>query len=234
MEEDQTKELVIEDFKFEISYEYNLKFKIVIIGDHKVGKTSLIKKAKGELKSFDEYNPTEGINQSYFSAKIKDQIINIRMWDINGGKEFKEPTIILLGNTHLMILVYDITNKESFEDIDYWLELKNKCEEMNNIILVGNKSDMEDKRQVSEEQVKQKYGSNKNITKFFECSALNNHNVETIFKEALKLVYLDYSKNGIGNLVVNYEIFAIDKTSEEKSEDESKSNFCDCFRRCCK
>ena len=85
---------------------------------------------------------------------------------------------------------------------------------MNNIILVGNKSDMEDKSQVSEEQVKQKYGSNKNITKFFECSALKNINVEIIFNEALKLLYLNYYKYGHGNLLEKNENFEDDNTKK--------------------
>ena len=101
------------------------------------------------MESFDEYKPTEGIDISYLSAKIEERQLTFRIWDINGDKQSKKPLSWILGNTFLMILVYDITNKESFEDLDYWLDLQNNYPKMNNIIFVGNKSDMKDKRQVS-------------------------------------------------------------------------------------
>ena len=77
------------------------------------------------------------------------------------------------------------------------------------------------------------------MTKFFECSAKDNTNVEAIFKEAVKLVYLDYCKNRTGNLEP-YDINLADnntsfnESSEEKSEDESKCNFWNCLCLCWK
>ena len=212
MEENKLKES-IEDFKFEPVSKYDVLSKIAIVGKCMVGKTSLIEKAK-EKEFQTEYKPTFGCEFSTLSAKINDFQLSFKIWDTSGHDKFQAQFKKYINNAALVILVYDVTNNESFKYLDYWLKIINEFPEVKNIILVGNKCDMEDKRQVSEEQGKEKCNSNKKITKFFECSALKNINVEIIFNEALKLLYLNYYKYGHGNLLEKNKKFEDDNTKK--------------------
>ena len=120
-----------------------------------VGKTSLIEKAK-EKEFQTEYKPTFGCEFSTLSAKINDFQLSVKIWDTSGHDKFQAQFKKYINNAALVILVYDVTNNESFKYLDYWLQIINEFQEVKNIILVGNKCDMEDERQVSEEQGKEK------------------------------------------------------------------------------
>jgi GTPase SAR1 family protein len=95
-------------------------------------------------------------------------------------------------NSSLAFLVYSITSKESFDNLQYWIrELKNQTSVGSKIFLIGNKSDLEDKRQVSHELAK-KFKEDECLDFFMETSAKTGYNSQAIFVEAAKILYKEY------------------------------------------
>ena len=186
------------DFKYQIMSEdfinCDKSFKIIIVGDSGVGKSCLTQKAL--RNKFDESNKTTiGYEYSTLNIKIEDKIIKLQIWDTCGQEIYRSLISNFYHNSALAIIVYSITNKTSFENIDSWYnELKNFSEPNIDIILLGNKIDLESQRQVSREEgenFKKKF----NLKKFVECSAKNGFNVPNIFIEAAKILYDKYFLN---------------------------------------
>ena len=162
-------------------------FTILICGDSRVGKKSLVKVAKGEIFS-EEYKALVG--HAYFSLGVKkdNAIIKFNIWDIYSNETDKKFMIDFFKNYSLIILVYDVTDRKTFENIDTWIEYVKSIREKGKIILIGNKSDLEGKREVTEEEGKKKCESN-HLTEFMECSCKNGINVKEIFFNAAKILY---------------------------------------------
>ncbi len=154
-----------------MSDEYIIK--ILTLGDSSVGKTSIILRFTKE-----KYNTnrlaTIGVD---FKSKIiqsENQRIKVLIWDTAGQERFKNIASQYYNGGDGAILTFDITNRKSFERIIYWLdELKQKknIDDMG-LVLVGNKSDLSDSREVSFEEA-EKFAKGKNI-KYFETSAEKN------------------------------------------------------------
>ena len=122
-------------------------FKVSIIGDTLVGKSSIIQRVLG--KGFnDSNNPTTGFEFNILGAKINNKILKLQLWDFSGQDISETITKSMLFNSKLAILVYDISNKETFEHIDIHLKKFKEATQEENIILVGNKLDLKDKREV--------------------------------------------------------------------------------------
>ena len=170
---------------------YDKSFNILILGDCNIGKTSFIEaiKRKNIQK---EYIPTVIFEYSSLYVKINDKIIKFGIWDISGQETSRSLINDFLKKTSLIILVYDITNIKSFENIDTWIKyiksITEKSKSKSKIILVGNKSDLQDERVVTEEEGKEKCESN-HLTEFMECSCKNGINVKEIFINAAKILY---------------------------------------------
>ena len=145
-------------------------FKVSIIGDTLVGKSSIIHRVLG--KGFnDSNNPTTGFEFNILGAKINNKILKLQLWDFSGQDDFETITKSMLFNSKLAILVYDISNKETFEHIDIHLKKFKEATQKENVILVGNKSDLKGERKVSTEDGEQKLSLNSDFKKFIECSA---------------------------------------------------------------
>ena len=152
-------------------------FKIILIGDSSVGKTNLLTRfVKNEFNS--NSKPTIGVDFFSKTVTIDRKLIKAQIWDTAGQERFKAFSSAYYNGSHGAFIVYDITNKESFDNVKNWVtELKMHLEFSNLIVmLVGNKSDMEEKRQVTEEQgrsLAEDFGFF-----FMETSALRNSNKE--------------------------------------------------------
>ena len=161
-------------------------YKIAIIGDCEVGKTALVKTIVN-IPFPERYFSTDGQVISNIFIKIKDKTLKLELSDMTGNKGYENLYDIYLKNSSLAILVYDITNRASFRNIESWLQ---KIESIPKVILVGNKIDLDeipDGRQVDFEEGQNKVESK--IKNFIECSAKTNTNVKEIFIEAAKLLY---------------------------------------------
>ena len=117
------------------------------------------------------------------NISIKDRNIRIQIWDTAGQEAYRSITRSYYKSSTCAFIVYDITEKKTFDDVDIWLrDCRDICYKNVLIYLIGNKSDLEDKRQVTFEEGKQ-YAEENNLV-FFETSALNGNNIEEIFTQS--------------------------------------------------
>ena len=170
-----------------------LSFKILIIGDSSVGKSCLALRAtKGSFNTL--YTPTVGFEFFNFYLKIEEEYIKLQIWDTCGQEVYRSLISSFYRNSSLAIIVYAIDNLESFNNIENWLnELKTKGNPDISIILVGNKLDLEDKRQITKE-MNSDFCDNHNIRYFFETSAKTGFNAKNVFIEAAKILYEEHLK----------------------------------------
>ena len=174
--------------------DYDTIFKIVIVGDSGVGKTNLITRyLKNDFKP--ETKATIGVEFSDKKYIYKNKNIKIQIWDTAGQERYRSLTSMYYKGAKGAIFVYDISSKISFENIDKWLiEMKKTADENIKIILIGNKCDLIEKREVKEDDGKIK-AKDLNVP-FMETSALNCINVEKAFNCLIE---------EIANLEINFE-----------------------------
>ena len=171
---------------------YDMIFKIVLIGDTSVGKTNILSKYLS-----DEFDPdskaTVGVEFGTKNFKIENNIVKVQIWDTAGQERYRSITNAYYKGAKGSLLVYDITNKKSFENLDRWIsDLKTNGDSNISIVLLGNKSDLENLRQISTEEGKQKAEFYKFA--FMETSALNGHNIEKAFDELISDVYKNHKE----------------------------------------
>ena len=158
---------------------YNYLFKYIIIGDPSVGKSNLLMKF-AHNKFTDEYQATIGVEFGAKNITFDNQIYRIQIWDTAGQENFRSITRAYYKNSVCALVVYDISSRDSFNNVSTWIEdCKNQSPKTIFMVLVGNKSDLEDKRQVSKEEGQEladKYG-----IQFYETSAKTGDNVDAIF-----------------------------------------------------
>ena len=177
----------------EDSSQYDLTFKIIIIGDPGVGKSCLTARAVND-KFESEYSPTIGFEFLTYSVKIKDKIIKLQIWDTCGQEMYRSLITNFYRNTSLAMMVYSIDSRESFEHINIWLkEIKIHSHPDVIIILIGNKSDLEEERKVTYEEAK-KFKEENKLLYFEETSAKNGINSKEIFYESTKILFKEHLK----------------------------------------
>ena len=174
---------------------YDISFKIIIVGDAGTGKTCLTTKAIKNI--FEEsYSATVGFEFFTFHCKINDKIIVLQIWDTCGQEIYKSLVSSFYRNSSLAIIVFSIDSQESFSHVQNWLqEIRRQNESPDTrFFLVGNKIDLENQREVSKEAIENFIKEN-NFDLYIEASAKTGENVKNIFIEAAKLLYEDHYKN---------------------------------------
>ena len=166
----------------EMNFNYLLKY--VIVGDASVGKSNLLLRySHGQFR--EEYQLTIGVEFGSNNVAIDDKIYRIQIWDTAGQENFRSITRAYYKNSACALIVYDISRKESFGNISSWIEdCKNSSPKSVFMVLVGNKCDLEENREVSEEEGREL--AEKNGMLFFETSAKTGKNVEQVFEESAK------------------------------------------------
>ena len=130
----------------------SLMFKIILIGNSGVGKTSITNNALKNI-FFESYRATIGMEIFSLFVKVNHKIIKLQIWDTCGQEIYRSLITNFYRNSSLAVIVYSIDKKTSFKDIDLWLkELRLYSSPDIKIILIGNKSDLEDKREVTYEE----------------------------------------------------------------------------------
>jgi small GTP-binding protein len=172
----------------ENSSDYDLSFKLIVIGDSGVGKSCLTAKATKD-DFYDFYNSTVGFEFCTFGIKINDEKIKLQIWDTCGQEAYKSLISSFYRNSALAVLCYSIDNLESFESLHTWLnEIKTQSNPDIKIFLIGNKIDLEDKRKVTKEMAEE-FKNNNKINFFLETSAKTGFNAKNVFIEAAKQLY---------------------------------------------
>ena len=163
----------------------NYVIKILTLGDTNVGKSSIVLRFVSD-KFEDKMFSTIGIDFKSKFIKLGNQSIKVLLWDTAGQEKFQNIAKQYYNGANGVFLVFDITDKKSFDRIDFWLnELKehNKLEELH-VVLVGNKIDNEDQRAIQYEEANN-YAKTNNI-KYYEVSAKTNKGLNTLFNETIK------------------------------------------------
>ena len=208
------------DYISEGNYNYLIKF--IIIGDAAVGKSNLlVRYTSGQFK--EEYQLTIGVEFGSNNVIIGDNTYRIQIWDTAGQENFRSITRSYYKNTACAIIVYEISNKKSFENISSWIEeCKNTAPKSILMVLVGNKCDL-DNREVTEEEGRE--FAEKNGMLFFETSAKTGKNVEELFKQSVKVIdqkikenYYDLENDSCGIKKGNEEINVVLETNLEKDK----------------
>eukprot|EP00128_Syssomonas_multiformis_P008359 Colp12_sorted_trinity150504_noHs@10513 len=158
---------------------YDYLFKLLLIGDSGVGKTCVLFRFSDDAFN-STFISTIGIDFKIRTIELEGKKIKLQIWDTAGQERFRTITTAYYRGAMGILLVYDVTNEKTFENIKNWIRNieQHASEEVEKMIL-GNKCDMDDKRQVSKERgqkVADEYGA-----KFLETSAKNNINVEEAF-----------------------------------------------------
>ena len=212
------------NFQYEILPEdcrqYDLTFKVIVIGDSGVGKSSLTNKATNSIFS-DKYNATVGFEFFTFNIKMFNKIVRLQIWDTCGQELYRSLITNFYRNSSLAIIVYAINEKSSFEDIDMWLrDLRKNSNPDAKVFLIANKIDLEKDRKISKEEG-QKIKDDNKLDLFMESSAKNGINAQNIFIQAAKILYLEhlkYKNRGFfeGKKNINNNQVKINKEKENK------------------
>lgn len=161
------------------------KYKIVFLGEQGVGKTSLI--TRFMYDTFDDnYAATIGIDFLSKTMYLDDKTVRLQLWDTAGQERFRSLIPSYIRDSHVAVIVYDITSKKSFDLTNKWIE-DVKAERGENVILclVANKSDLVDSRQVSVEEG-EKRAKELGCQIFIETSTKLGYNVKSLFKKIAK------------------------------------------------
>ena len=158
------------------------KFKIVIVGDYGVGKTSLINQYVTQ-KFKESYIPTLGVQFTKKILKKSDNDVELVIWDIAGQDSFSKIRQRFYDHTQGFIIVYDLTRKSSLENIKNWYDDGMAHTGKLPCLLLGNKSDLTENRVINEEDVTEIIEKHEmNFNNLFETSAKTGENVEEIFE----------------------------------------------------
>lgn len=167
--------------------DYDHLFKLLIIGDSGVGKSSLLLRFADNTFS-GNYITTIGVDFKIRTILIDGERVKLQIWDTAGQERFRTITSTYYRGTHGVIVVYDATSGESFANVKRWLhEIDQNCDVVNRI-LVGNKDDMPERKVVLTEDA-QRFAAQMGI-QLFETSAKDNKNVEEMFNSITRQVLL--------------------------------------------
>jgi len=198
------------------------KYKILLVGDAAVGKTCILN------RYFNNYyenhtQSTFGIDFRNIIYRVNDEIIKCTIWDTAGQERFRTLTNAFYRGSDAVIILFDLTNKESFVNIERWIkEIKSFNMENDFMkIIVGNKLDLENEIQISTheiEEICEKYKM-----KYISCSAKEDRNISEIFNVILKILleHDDKSKNNEKKIIKVMDF-------EDIKRENEKNNFC-CF-----
>ena len=168
-----------------------------------------------------ESNSTIGIPNYFNTYELSDgSIAHIQIMDTAGEEKFRAVTANYYRKADCCLLVYDITKKDSFDEIkDYYNEkIKENCKKNIKVVLLGNKTDLEDKRQVTyEEGIK--FCSENEYT-FLETSCLKNQNVADAFETLIEIAHREASKNK------EKDTDSLNLKRAKTKKDKKKNNFC--------
>ncbi|KAG8459564.1 hypothetical protein KFE25_000920 [Diacronema lutheri] len=174
---------------------YDHLFKIVLIGDSGVGKSNLLSRfTRNEFSH--ESKSTIGVEFATRALTIEGKSVKAQVWDTAGQERYRAITSAYYRGAVGALLVYDVSKMNSFENVERWLkELRDHAETNIVVMLVGNKADLHDLRQVRTEMATE-FAETSELS-FIETSALEALNVEAAFTQLLTEIYRVVSKRNL-------------------------------------
>ncbi|XP_040580939.1 ras-related protein Rab-35 [Lepeophtheirus salmonis] len=168
--------------------DYDHLFKLLIIGDSGVGKSSLLLRF-ADNSFTGNYITTIGVDFKIRTLEVNGERVKLQIWDTAGQERFRTITATYYRGTHGVIVVYDVSNGESFANVKRWLhEIDQNCSsEVVSRVLVGNKNDGDTAKKVVLTEDAKRFSDQMGI-RLFETSAKENFNVEEMFKSLTELV----------------------------------------------
>ena len=204
-----------------------INLKILLIGDSSVGKTSILLRYVDDEFN-DSYISTIGIEYKIKTINVNNKKITMRIWDTSGQERYRSITQNFYRNANGILFVFDVTKKESFNNIKLWLTDSQNCEANISKILIGNKIDLEEEREVSNETIKN--FANKKEMKFFETSAKEGTNIDLIFRELAELILSNKCEESevldVNNNNDIYNSFNLINEDEKGRDSKSKKKCC--------
>lgn len=171
----------------------NSSFKIILVGDSGVGKSCITSKAtRDEFQEY--YNTTIGFEFATFNIKIHDTVIRLQIWDTCGQEMYRSLIASFYQACGVAILVYSIDNRDTFKSIPFWIkEIKNQAHPDIKMVLIGNKIDLENKREVTTQEG-ENFAKENEAVKFMETSAKTGTNTQELFIEVAMMLYKEQKK----------------------------------------
>ncbi len=205
----------------EEDYDDNIiQCKITLIGESSVGKTSFIKQYISET-FFSEIKSTIGGEREYKSIVINGKKVRLVFWDTAGQEKFRSLSRIFLNKSNIVVFVYDITKRDTFDEIkNYWYNNVKSIIAKDTVLgIAGNKSDLYENEQVSKEEGQQYAQEIKAV--FKETTATTFESINELINE---LVQKYYSQNNITNFPNKDEAIRVSKMKNEKKRNCCSNN----------
>ena len=176
-----------------VEEEYDFIFKVLLLGNSDVGKSSLLLRYVDSVWN-DAFVPTIGVDFKVKTLTINEKKVKMQIWDTAGQERFRTVVATYFRGAHGILLLYDVTNKDSFKNLESWLiEIEKNAKEKVLKILIGNKCDLTDDREISTEEGKA--FALRNGMEFMETSAKMNTNVTEAFETLGKLM-IEFNSKG--------------------------------------
>ncbi|KAA0155984.1 hypothetical protein FNF27_00269 [Cafeteria roenbergensis] len=207
---------------------YDYLFKLVLIGDSGVGKTNLLSQfARSEFNLASK--ATIGVEFAWKNVTIEGDVIKAQIWDTAGQERYRAITNAYYRGAVGALLVYDIAKRVTFDHVEAWLkEVREHADSKIVVMLVGNKSDLSQLRQVSTDEA-QELAKREGLA-FIETSALTKSGVDTTFSRILEEIHrivkeqeLDRGDDDAAAVVADGEAVVVD---DDKADAKAPSGGC--------
>lgn len=204
---------------------YDYLFKVSLIGDSACGKSSIILRFTDNIFK-DNTATTIGVDFKIVSVKTEETSIKLQIWDTCGSERFKSLTSSFMKSCHIFILIFDVTNYNSFKNVEGWIKLIKENTSPKLMCLVGNKIDLEDNREVQQSEailLAEKYRM-----KYLETSAKANTNIQGIFVYIAEYLLNEIKKRrSVGESLENhFESKGYSIINKEQSQSGSTNKKC--------
>ena len=207
---------------------YDYIFKLILIGSSGVGKSSILQRYIQKIFNA-EYTCTIGVDFFMKTINIRDKSIKLQLWDTAGTEKFKSITTGYYRGANAAFVVFDLTSKSSFDSVSEWIENYYKYsnpDSEKHVILIGNKSDLKENREITQEQIDNFVMNNK--IKYFETSAKNGENIEECFYFIAEKLMNDLEEKGFENNINDKNDVINDENLKKNKIDIIGGNRC-CF-----
>ena len=205
-------------------------FKLVILGDSGVGKTSLV---KYEINNsfINNSDSTVVFEHSFKNFSIFKKIVRLNIWDTCGQEVYHSSIKNFYKSALCIIIVFSLESIESFNNIEGWIkEIKNNNYEDPIIVLIGNKSDLSETRIISKELIEECSIKNE-IEYYFEASAKTGENVHEIFKNVVKQLFIKFAMPNLIKTKEKETPSPFRKNNFFKEKANNLCNMCFCYNQ---